>query len=117
MATEMPETPPGARAKPTREEALRIAERRKAARRWRTQRLRRGITVFSVAAFLGPFGVIFTQLAAGHDPALSSTQTAATTWSGTTAPAAAAKAATAAPAQTVQTVQTTSPAPVTTQQS
>jgi hypothetical protein len=119
MANQSPETPSGGRVKPTREQALRIAERRKAARRWRTRRLRRGVTVLGIAAFLGPFGVIFTQLAAGHDPALSSTQSAATKASGATT-AAPAHAATAAQTQTIptiQTTQTTSPAPVTTQQS
>ena len=125
MAIQNPETPSGGRVKPTREQALRIAERRKAARRWRTQRLRRGIAVVSIVAFIGPFGVIYTQLAAGNDPALSSTQTGATTGSGTTASASTstarqAAAVTAAATQTTQTTQTTqatSPAPVTTQQS
>jgi hypothetical protein len=124
MAIQTPETPSARRVKPTREHALRIAERRKAARRWRTRRLRRGITVFSIVAFIGPFGVIYSQLAAGNDPALSTTQTAATDRSGTTAAAASAAAAKAAAAataataaQTTQTTQTASPAPVTTQQS
>src|SRR5882757_1226988 len=96
MAIQNPEAPSGGRVKPTREEALRIAERRKAARRWRTQRLRRGIAVVSVVAFIGPFGVIYTQLAAGNDPALSSTQTGATTGSGTTASASTSRARQAA---------------------
>jgi cytoskeletal protein RodZ len=139
MAIQVPDTPSARRVKPTREHALQIAERRKAARRRRIQRLRRGITMVSVAAFIGPFGVIYAQLAAGRDPALSTTQTAATTGSGATASAstsatraaaaaraaartdAAAKAAAAATAataaQTTQTTQTASPAPVTTQQS
>jgi hypothetical protein len=121
MSIQIPETPSAGRVKPTREHALRIAERRKAARRWRTRRLRRGIAVFSVVAFIGPFGVIYTQLAAGNDPALTNTQTAATARSGTTgsaASAAAAKDAAAAnAAAAAQTTQTTSPAAVTTQQS
>jgi hypothetical protein len=124
MAIQIPETPSARRVKPTREHALRIAELRKAARRRRIQRLRRGITMVSVAAFIGPFGVIYAQLAAGRDPALSTSQTAATTGSGTTVAAASAarKAAPAAKAaaatQTTQpTTQSTSPAAVTTQQS
>jgi hypothetical protein len=118
MATQIPETSSAGRVKPTREEALRIAERRKAARRWRNRRLRRAITVFSIAAFIGPFGVIYAQLAAGHDPALSSTQTAAATGSGTTAAAQAQSPGVTIPsANSTQVTQTQSPAPVTTQQS
>ena len=108
MAIEIPETPSARPVKPTREQALGIAERRMAARRWRTRRLRHVIAVFSIAAFIGPFGVIYTQLASGRDPVLSSTQTAATAQSGATASAASAAA---------QTNQITSPAAVTTQQS
>jgi hypothetical protein len=111
MEDQFPEAPSGARVKPTREQALRMAEGRKAARRWRNRRLRRAITVVSVAAFIGPFGIIYTQLAAGRDPALSSAQTTAATSSG----------ASAAPAQYAggasPSIQTTSPAAVTTQQS
>src|ERR1700704_4015135 len=88
MAIQTFETPSAGRVKPTREQALRIAARRKAARRRRTGRLRRGISVVSFAAFVGPFGVIYSQLAAGHDPALSSSHTAATPGSGTTVSAA-----------------------------
>jgi hypothetical protein len=116
MEVQIPEIPAAGRVKPTREQALRIAERRKAARRWRNRRLRRAITVFSVAAFIGPFGIIYTQLAAGRDPALSSTQTAAAT--AAKAPAAAqAQYAVGTTSSTGTSIQTTSPAPVTTQQS
>jgi hypothetical protein len=96
----MPTPPSTARVKPTREQALRIAEQRKAARRARTRRMRRAIAVASVAAFVGPFGVIYTQLAAGHDPALATTNSVAST-------------------QSTQSTQTLSPTPaaVTTQQS
>src|SRR5205823_1931731 len=57
----------------TREQALRVAERRKAARRARTSRIRRTIAVIAVCAFTGPFGFIYTQMAAGRDPALTTT--------------------------------------------
>ncbi len=80
------------RMKPTREEALAIAARRKAARRARTSRLRRWIAVVSVIAFIGPFGVIYAQIASGRDPALAGTQAVAT--------AAAAKTSTAATGST-----------------
>jgi hypothetical protein len=105
----MPTPPSTARVKPTREQALRIAERRKAARRWRNRRMRRAIAVVSVAAFIGPFGIIYTQLASGNDPALASTKVVATT----------SASATQAQAASTQTTQTTSAAPaaVTTQQS
>ena len=71
MATHTADTPI-ARPKPTREEALAIAAGRKAVRARRTGRIRRWIAVVSVAAFVGPFGFIYTQLASGHDPALAS---------------------------------------------
>jgi hypothetical protein len=106
MAIQNHEIPSAGPAKPTREQALRIAEGRKSERRWRTRRLRRGITVFSVAAFIGPFGVIYAQLASGRDPTLARTQTAAAHTTQTTQTR-----------QTTPTRQTTSPAPVTTHQS
>jgi hypothetical protein len=71
MATHTADSPI-ARPQPTREEALAIAAGRKAARARRTGRIRRWIAVVSVAAFVGPFGFIYTQLASGHDPALAS---------------------------------------------
>jgi cytoskeletal protein RodZ len=78
MATQLADFPNSpAPTKPTREQALAIAERRKAARRTRTRRIRRAIAVIGVAAFIGPFAVIFTQLASGHDPALASNNTKA----------------------------------------
>src|SRR5258705_6064959 len=100
MTTQLADIPVGAaRVKPTREQALAIAERRKAARRARTTRIRRGIAVLSAAAFVAPFGVIYTQLAAGHDPALSNNQAAASVTPASTSnatPAASAVAANAA---------------------
>ncbi|MEA2425665.1 MAG: hypothetical protein QOH13_2075 [Thermoleophilaceae bacterium] len=105
------------RTKPTREQALAIAASRKAARRARTSRIRRTIAVIGAVAFLGPFGVIYTQLASGHDPALgTTTQTVASTPS---APAATTATTATQSTQTTQTTQTTAAAPaaVTTQQS
>jgi hypothetical protein len=107
-------TEPEQRTKPTREQALAIAASRKAARRARTSRIRRTIAVIGAVAFIGPFGVIYTQLASGHDPALATTtQTVASTPS--TSAATTATTATTA----TQSTQTTSAAPaaVTTQQS
>ena len=84
--------------RPTREEGLAMAARRKAARRRRTGRIRKAVAVVAVAAFLGPFTVIYTQLANGKDPELAannavvatadasgSTSSAGTTASGSTA--------------------------------
>jgi hypothetical protein len=124
------------RVKPTREQALAIAERHKAIRRSRTRRIRRAIAVLAVGAFIGPFGVIFTRVAAGHDPALStnkavagvaSTSTSNASRDASASRAAAATQAAAASASTESsssgpsgnTTQTTAstPAPVTTQQS
>jgi hypothetical protein len=59
--------------KPSREEALAIANARVAARARRTMRIRKGVVVLALAAFLGPFAVIFEQVAAGTDPGLAST--------------------------------------------
>jgi hypothetical protein len=63
----------------TRDQALAIAAERKAARRHRTGRIRKTVAALAVAAFLGPFAVIYTQLAAGHDPALANSNPVAAT--------------------------------------
>src|SRR3954451_22877500 len=55
----------------TREEALAIAEDRKAARRLRTSRIRVLVATAAAAAFIGPFAVIYGHVAAGKDPALA----------------------------------------------
>jgi hypothetical protein len=115
MAIQIPGTPSAERVKPTREQALRIAERRKAVRRMRNRRLRRAITVVSIAAFIGPFGVIYAQLAAGHDPALSSSANAPAAVQAQ--PAGGTTSISSTSTQSTQTTQVTSPAPVTTQQS
>src|SRR4051794_41360781 len=60
--------------KPTREEGLAIAAQRKAARGRRTGRIRKVVAVVAVSAFIGPFAFIYTQMAAGKDPALATTQ-------------------------------------------
>ncbi|HEX6714918.1 MAG TPA: hypothetical protein VF066_16120 [Thermoleophilaceae bacterium] len=64
---------PEIHARTKREVALAIGARRKAARRRRTGRLRRSVAALAFAAFVGPFSVIYTQMAAGHDPALATT--------------------------------------------
>jgi hypothetical protein len=63
--------------KPTREEALAIASERKAARRCRTSRIRKLVAALAVAAFIGPFAVIYNHMAAGKDPALAAQSTVA----------------------------------------
>jgi hypothetical protein len=83
--------------KPTREEALAIASERKAARRARTSRIRKLVATLTVAAFIGPFAVIYNNVAAGKDPALA--------------------AQTATVARATTSAQTSTPAAVTTQQS
>ena len=90
------------RTKPTREQALAIAARRKAARQRRTSRIRRFVAALAVAVFVAPFGVIYTQMADGRDPApatVAHVSTSTSTSSGSI------------------TSDSTSPAPVTTQQS
>jgi hypothetical protein len=90
----------------TREEALAIASERKAARRVRTSRIRKLVATLAVAAFIGPFAVIYNNIAAGKDPALTSQATVArisTAPTGTTTSSAS--------------TQQSAPAAVTTQQS
>jgi hypothetical protein len=88
--------------RPTREEGLAIASQRKEARRRRTARIRKTVAVLAVAAFIGPFGFLYQQMAAGKDPSLAGTQ-----------PVAMKAATTTSSAST----DTTTAAPVTTQQS
>src|SRR3954471_5030823 len=54
----------------TREEELALAEDRKVARRLRTSRIRRLVATVAAAAFIGPFALIYGNVAAGKDPAL-----------------------------------------------
>jgi hypothetical protein len=68
--------------RPTREEGIAIASERKAARRRRTSRLRKTVAVIAACAFIGPFGIIATRMAAGKDPALATTHAVATKVSG-----------------------------------
>jgi hypothetical protein len=130
MATPLADPSIPTRPKPTREEGLALAARRKAARGRRTGRIRRAIAVIGVAAFIGPFAVIYTQLAEGRDPALANTQavaavvststtTAASSSTASAAKAAAAKAAAAkkAASATKAAARKAAPAAVTTQQS
>jgi hypothetical protein len=117
--------PPQAR-KPTREEALAVASKRKAARRLRTARIRKAVAILAVAAFLGPFAVIYGQVAAGEDPALSaSTSQSATSasestsanGSGSTTGSASNASSGSTSGGSTSSASTSSPAPVTTQQS
>ena len=63
----------------SREHALRIAEWKKAAMHRRTRRIRNTVAVVAVAAFLGPFGLITAEVAAGHGPALANSTKTTTT--------------------------------------
>lgn len=63
----------------TREEALAVAAQRKAARQHRTGRIRKTVAGIAVAAFVGPFAVIYANVASGKDPALANNVTAVAT--------------------------------------
>jgi hypothetical protein len=63
----------------SREQGLALARRRQAARRRRNGRIRKVVGTIALLAFLGPFGVIYTQLAAGRDPVLSTSSKASGT--------------------------------------
>jgi hypothetical protein len=106
--------------RPTREQGLRIAARRKAARRRRTSRIRKAVVTVAVAAFLGPFAVIYTQLANGKDPALAATNAVVATAgaSGSTGSGSAATGSTSTGSTSGSSgSSSTSAAPLTTQQS
>lgn len=98
---------PQRRTRPSREAGLALAEERKAARRRRTGRIRKTVAVVAVAAFIGPFSVIYTQMADGPDPATAKTESQAKA----SAPAKQRAAATSG------STTTSTPAPVTTSQS
>jgi cytoskeletal protein RodZ len=66
---------PAAAARPDKNA---MAARKVAARKRRVVVLRRRVVALAVAVFLAVWGVIFVQLAAGHDPALTKTTTTAT---------------------------------------
>ena len=72
MSTQVAEAqiPVRPRPRPRSPEAVALGRQVKAARRRRTNRLRKGVVAIAAAAFLGPFAVIYTQVAAGRDPAL-----------------------------------------------
>ena len=89
----------------SREEALALAAQRKAARRQRTNRIRKIVATIAVAAFIGPFAVIYGHVAAGKDPALANTTTVVAHSGSTSA------------TTTSATTTTSTPAAVTTQQS
>src|SRR4051812_4266367 len=104
----------------TREEALTVAAQRKAARGRRTSRIRKTVATLAVAAFIGPFAVIYTGVAAGKDAALAATsQPQSTTVAKSSSNGSAATATTnsATTNSATTTASTSSPAPVTTQQS
>jgi cytoskeletal protein RodZ len=65
-------------------EARELGRRRLAERRSRVRLMRRRIVGGAVAVFLGVWGVIFTQLATGHDPGLSASSAKQSTTSTTT---------------------------------
>jgi hypothetical protein len=48
-----------------------IADERRHAMRRRARRIRRSVTGLALALFLSAFLVVYTQLATGHDPALT----------------------------------------------
>jgi hypothetical protein len=104
--------------KPTREEALAIASQRKAARHRRTTRIRKTVAILTAAAFIGPFGVIYSQVASGKDPGLAATSTSqsATTASTSTSQSTSASTSSGSTSSGSSTTAST-PAPVTTQQS
>jgi cytoskeletal protein RodZ len=68
----------------TPSEARELGQRRLAERRSRVRLMRRRIVGGAVAVFLAVWGVIFTQLATGHDPALSASSAKQSTTSTTT---------------------------------
>lgn len=94
-----------------------LAAGRKAARRQRTGRIRRAVAVVAVAAFLGPFGVIYGHVAAGKDPALVATTSGSTTTSASTSTSGSATTTTTTSAAKSASTSTATPASVTTQQS
>jgi hypothetical protein len=65
--------------RPTREEGMALAAERNAARKRRTARIRRTVAVIAAVAFIGPFGVIYMNVADGKDPALAAAQVVTTT--------------------------------------
>lgn len=98
-----------------REEALALAARRKAARHRRTSRIRKAVVTVAVAAFIGPFAVIYGNVASGKDPAPANTVTAVASASGTTTPSGSTGSTSAGSSTTASS--TSAPAAVTTQQS
>jgi hypothetical protein len=107
--------------KPTREEALAVASQRKAARHRRTTRIRKTVAILAVAAFIGPFGVIYSQVASGKDPGLAATSNKASVTTAGTSTTGSASASTSSASTSSGSTSSGSaastPAPVTTQQS
>ena len=68
----------------TREQALALGAERKAARQARTGRIRKGVAIVAVAAFLGPFGLIFKSATHSSTQVASTKAVAAVTTSSTT---------------------------------
>lgn len=79
MSPAVIQPPQQQKRRPTREEGLAIANARKAARARRTERIRKAVAVLAVAAFIGPFSVIYVRMATGNDPALATTGTVSST--------------------------------------
>src|SRR3954453_12142877 len=104
--------------KPTREEGLAIAAQRKAARGRRTGRIRKAVAVVAVSAFIGPFAFIYSQMAAGKDPALAATQAVASNASSSLSQRTSSAASTSSTTSgSTSSGSSSSPAAVTTQQS
>jgi hypothetical protein len=105
--------------KPTREEALAIAAERKAARGARTSRIRKLVATLAVAAFIGPFAVIYENVAAGKDPALAAQTTVAraSTTSDSASTTSDSASTTTSDSASTTTDSAAAPAAVTTQQS
>ena len=89
----------------TREEAMAVAAHRKAARHRRTSRIRKTVATLAVAAFIGPFAVIYSNVTSGKDPALANTVTAVASASTATGGSTTTSASTSAPAPTAVTTQ------------
>ncbi|WP_354701049.1 hypothetical protein DSM112329_01355 [Paraconexibacter sp. AEG42_29] len=77
-------------------ERLRAGRRAKPTRQERTRRVRRLAVTWTVVAFAAVWGVIFTQMRAGADPALGAGAPAVAATTGTTSEAAATEDAIAA---------------------
>jgi hypothetical protein len=99
---------------PNNEEARKLGQQRLAARRKRTNGIRKGVATAAAAMFVAGFGTIYGQVASGADPGLAKSTT-------TAAAAAAPASTTTAPSSSAGSSATSSsastPSAVTTRQS